>query len=483
MVRFAATLLLCMAFVAHPACAQQASPPPDVSEIAAQGAQWQSDPNSVLSADESAAFAQQATRPEAADPGADVSVTEAADTIVRHAHAILANPEVLAAEDVRPVQEQGQAAMAQYDQEARAIAAAGAEQVTSGAATAAIESIAPGTDALARTLLAKEAQEDGPPPPSVRYRIFVSQSMPATEVKALAQLTVDRPDAILVVRGLKPGQKFDDLLAWLMRMIGPVVEGVPVPSITIDPAQFTALAVTQVPVLARYDASGGAEGSVAGVTNLQWLDDRLDGGAHGAQGQFGPTSPVVEQDMAVMMQQTAARLDWEGMRDAALKKFFGTNVPRYPLPVVDSPRTRLVDPSFVAQSSFQLPDGRYVWREGERINPLEQVDFNEVIVVIDPADADQIAFAQGAMRRYGDHPVKLIASDLSSVGDFDGYGRLVERVGSRVYMLPQSLKDLFRIERVPTVIFARDGQFVVQEFPPVEHKEASRHADSRAHNR
>src|SRR5690606_6937295 len=107
----------------------------------------------------------------------------------------------------------------------------------------------------------------------------------------------------------------------------------------------------------------------------------------------------------------------------------------------------------------------------------------QVVVVFDPKAPAQYAVVREVLRRNEGRRVTVIASDLSTVGDFEGYGELMERVGTRVYMLPDALRRQFHIEKVPSVVTADGPEFVVEEVPPAMIKEVAAHADPDAQHR
>lgn len=398
------------------------------------------------------------------DP-AQTSKNDSTKAILERSRAIMANPEsVLGEGEGARYQAQARHAADAYKDDISVIEQASKTAVAK--APAVVESIAPGTDALARTLMQAEARADGPAAAPVRYRIFVSQSMPDAEVRSLAQLTLELPGAVLVVRGLKPGQTFGDLLHWMLSLMGPLEEGTPVPIITIDPTPFTALGIEQAPAMARYDMTGTLEAWVFGVTSPAWLDGKIAAGRTGALGVHGPTVAVIEENMITLMKQAASAYDWVAERDRAIARFFSDNVPRQALPTARVHRIRRIDPTFIVQDTMALPDGRVVYRKGDRINPLAQLSFNQIVVAFNPQDPQQIEVVREVVRLNPDRLVTVVATDLSGVGDFKGFGQLMDRVGTRIYMLPDALVSQFHLQAVPSVVTADGLEFVVEEVPP-----------------
>src|SRR5690606_25005483 len=136
-----------------------------------------------------------------------------------------------------------------------------------------------------------------------RFRLFVSQSMPDAEVKALLDLARNDPSMVVVVRGLKPDQHVTALQEWVGRLLKPIKAGEEVPAVTMDPEPFNELGVDQVPVLAEYTRSGELVAFVQGVTSKEWLTAKSAGGARGNLGVHGPTVPVAEVDILEVIQK------------------------------------------------------------------------------------------------------------------------------------------------------------------------------------
>ncbi len=61
--------------------------------------------------------------------------------------------------------------------------------------------------------------------------------------------------------------------------------------------------------------------------------------------------------------------------------------------------------------------------------------------------------------------VVLIASAFDHQNGTDGYRRLQDRLRAPLYALSSDIRTRFAIERVPTVITASDGNFVIEELP------------------
>lgn len=383
-------------------------------------------------------------------PATAVVVNEDDETLLR-SREIMANPNAVIdpawVDSIRPDGEQE-----------------GLEDIRRQGTALAQEELANTRDEFSSILGGPGADEKDPPP--ARFRVFVTQAMSDAELREIGEMVMARGDTVMVLRGFLPEQNMADLYARLQKIFGDSLKDGPFSGLTLDPPRFRELGLEQAPAIAMYDDEGQVVGYATGVTNPDWLTNQLSGGATGFRGQNGPVQEIAEEDLIERMQRNARNYDWAAAKERAQARFFTSNVPSHAFPEARVARVRSVDPSFVVQEAVYLPDGALLVPAGTRINPLEHMPFDTVVVVFDPEKPDQLAVVHEVIRRNPGRSVKVLASSLASVGDFDGYSRLLDKVGRRVYMLPDPLREQFRIERVPTVVTADGTAFRVEEIPP-----------------
>lgn len=300
----------------------------------------------------------------------------------------------------------------------------------------------------------------------IRYRIFISQAMPRGEVKQLVEAYAGRGDVALVLRGMLPGQKMPQLQRWIGRMLGEVKVDSKLPTLLLDPEPFTALGVDQVPVVARYADDGSLQAFALGSTSISFIEDAVGKGGAGNLGAFGPTVRVGEEDIIAAMKKRAASIDVAALKRGAIARYI-KNTDSWALPRVTAPRTLELDPTFEVAQTISAPDGQVIAKQGERINPLLVMPFNQVMLFIDPADAEQVAWARAHIRaNAGTRQVSLMASQVRSLGSLEGVGKLSDSLGTRVYLMPKAVKDKFHIEAVPTLVYAEGARFRIEEQLP-----------------
>ena len=299
-----------------------------------------------------------------------------------------------------------------------------------------------------------------------KYRIFISQSMPDAEIEGLVELARAQPEVVLVLRGLRPGQQLTDIYAWLAPYLRPsTTQGRPVPHITLDPEPFNALNVADAPALARYDENGQLIAFVLGVSSTDWLDSQIAAGRRGNLGAYGPTVPVIEEDIIKALQARASQLDFSESAAGALDRFWA-RTEAHDLPRTRQDRVRMLDPTIEISQTMTAPDGSVIARQGDRFNPLEAVPFHSILGFFDPADVDQVAWARRLVQSNPGRKVTLMASQLRTLDGLEGLGRLADQIGAKVFSLPADVRNTFHIQTVPTAVTAQGLEFHIHEQVP-----------------
>lgn len=298
----------------------------------------------------------------------------------------------------------------------------------------------------------------------LRYMIFISQSMPDSEVKALAQTYAGRKDVALVIRGLLPNQNISKVQSWIFKMLSPIDVGTLIPNINMDSQPFTELGVSHVPVIARYDDEGKVQAYALGMTSIGWIDEQVQKGARGNLGSFGPTVQVGEEDIIEVMQKRAAEYDWKGAAEGALDRFWA-RTEKHDLPRTQVRRTLTMDPTIEVQKTISAPDGTVIAAAGDRINPLEFAPFQPVLAFFDPGDLEQVQWAKAVVEA-SEAPVILMASQLRSLDGLEGLGRMSDEIGTRIFKLPNDVRERFNLQVVPTIVRAHGPNFIIDEQLP-----------------
>ncbi len=304
-------------------------------------------------------------------------------------------------------------------------------------------------------------QNEIPTGKSVQGRwIFVSFGMPEQELKAAAE-EAQSTKSILVFRGVGRDQNTGDITNKLY----PIVKDMkPVPGVVIDPTLFTRFMVSAVPTMIETDSEGKTR-IARGLPGFKWLSQQEPGDS----GQKGPIYDISEPDMIEEMQRRMANFDWSKQKADAIANFW-KNQDEFNLPAASKDRERTIDMTIVATSDIFHPDGRLIFRKGEKINPLAMMPMRHAYIIFDATSPKQAEIA----KRLGDgliqkgKPVVYMFSRLNKDRGWDHYNELVNFVNGQVYKLNSSIIDRFKIEALPTVILESDNKIIAREIKSLE---------------
>lgn len=332
-------------------------------------------------------------------------------------------------------------------------------------------------DPLVSRQLEAARKSGGPMDAPIRYRLYVSQSMGPGAMRAAFVYGAMNPDMVLVFKGLKRGQKFTAIMKLVTELYTEAKEGKAIPRIMIDPTLFADSNVQVVPTLEVLDKKDNAIAIVRGNPNPRWIEDQVAAGRKGDLGNMGATSPIVEIDMATLLQEAAAKID--------LKKYGQTQVANfwkyrdfYDLPTATVSKTRKVDPTVVMTETISAPDGTVLAYPGQRLNPFDVAPFNMKLVVIDARDDAQVAFARRQVIASEGKSIRVIATRFSDEPNFKEYDALIGDVGRHVYLLEKFLAERLGIEKVPCTVEGGDRVLIVKEYAIDEIRQGEAHAGS-----
>ena len=301
---------------------------------------------------------------------------------------------------------------------------------------------------------------DAPSEPGRRVTVFASLALGPEGLRELFAAAAATPDTRVVFRGLPPGVGLRAFLATVHALL----EGLdPVPAVVIDPQRFRAAAVTVVPEIV-VTLDGVEQARVRGLVDPRWLLAEVAAGRRGDRGAYGPTVAVAEADLLEVLLARVAAWDGEALRDRALERFWG-HVSFVELPETTVPRERRVDPTVVATADLRGPDGTVLVQAGEAVNPLARLPFTRRLVVFDATRPAQVEAARRLAAEESARVV-LLASALDRARGWDGLAALEATLGAPVYLLTPEVRARFALERVPAVVSAEAGAFVVREVVP-----------------
>ena len=116
-------------------------------------------------------------------------------------------------------------------------------------------------------------------------------------------------------------------------------------------------------------------------------------------GTYGTTYPVKEKSFIVAIKEKLQAMMDSGEWDEHKNKYIeetmnGLKRPRgNQLPYATATKTRFVDPSIIMEMDIKLPDGSYLARKGDYINPLKNMGLSHPMAFIDGDNPKQVEWA------------------------------------------------------------------------------------------
>lgn len=296
---------------------------------------------------------------------------------------------------------------------------------------------------------------------NVRITVLVSSSLGEAQLKDIFALAAGRPGVRVAFRGVAKDESLKDFV----RRVHALLAGLePPPDVVIDPKPFRDADAQVVPLLIATGLDGEVA-RVAGLADPAWLRAQVLGGARGDLGVRAPVRAVSEPDMVEEIQRRLAALDLQELRDRALG-WFWQRAALETLPVATERRERTVDPTLVAAAAVHGPDGTVLVPVGATTNPLDHLPFTRRLVVFDVSDPRQVTLARSLGRAADGQRVVYLATRSERASAWDGWTAVEDALDAPVYLLTPDVRARFAIERVPSLVEARDRVFVVTELPP-----------------
>jgi conjugal transfer pilus assembly protein TraW len=296
----------------------------------------------------------------------------------------------------------------------------------------------------------------------IRTLIFVSWSMGSTAIKDIMSLYDGRPSTGIVFRGIPEGMSMLDAMTKMHRLTEETQSEL---TVLLDPLAFRRHSISAVPAIALEDGET-LQVKATGTISTRLVESAVaaPGWQPGADlGVHGPTSEIIEPDLLDVAKQRIEALDTEGMKKRALERFWHVHTGS-PLPPVQTPARRLVDPSILIPEDITDRNGNVVQKAG-KINPLEMMPFDQKLVVIDPTQQWQIDLAQ---REYAEHgigmTVTVMATQIPPTSGWELFNSVQDAIDAPLYLLPADMAARFQILRAPSVVTAEGLMFVVREY-------------------
>lgn len=308
---------------------------------------------------------------------------------------------------------------------------------------------------------------------------------------------------LVVMRGVPEGQNFYEGIKKIQEIAGAFN---PVPNVIIDPELFKEFQIEVAPTIVQVELPYEKEKNhvlkslenfqsvedlelehmdsinqltaildqnkykeiarVEGLTSTTFLNRQIQSGEFGNFGKRGPVVEIAEPDLIEVMKQQAAQIDWEEQKEGAIKRVWHNQQFQY-LSNAPRERIRLIDPSIIMQQDIITPNGEYIVRKGDVINPFDIRPMDFALVIFNPLEKKQIPIAKAHGERLkklqGINQVMFLATETDKEGGWDYYNDLSDQLDEHVFLLTPDVKERFRLEYTPSLVQANNKQFMVTE--------------------
>ena len=166
----------------------------------------------------------------------------------------------------------------------------------------------------------------------------------------------------------------------------------------------------------------------------------------------GPTSAVIETDLAEALRQRAVSVDVEQLRNAQAH-YQPTNL--HTLPRATKDTTTRVDLTHSLEQDLVDAQGTILYPAGFTFNPLRYVSLTGALVVIDGSNPEQVAWFKGSPYGTNRRALLLLSGGLAAP--------LGDELRRPVAYLTEDIARRLQLRAVPSIVVERDNQLEIRE--------------------
>lgn len=292
---------------------------------------------------------------------------------------------------------------------------------------------------------------------SESFIIFASWTLGPARIKEILREYNGSKNVVLKFRGILDGETMVQALGRIQNL---TVETKSDVEVQIDPVAFLDSKVTEVPVTVRRLGEKKVVGIARGTASTSVFKDKKD---VFDLGTLGDLAPIAERDLIEVMKERFAKLDISEIKKKAINRFW-MNQKFIELPEASESILRKLDPTVVVPQEMRAPDGTLIHAAGTLINPLEIRPFLQRLVVIDPGQNWQVTLAREQIQAYGlNQLVTIILTRLPRESGWDELKKIEATLGQPAYLLQTDVHTRFDLQRVPSIVTAKEKHFYIQE--------------------
>lgn len=315
--------------------------------------------------------------------------------------------------------------------------------------------------------------------------VFASLSMPDSDIKEMYRSLAGDLESTIVFRGLPKGTTSITQAIIKYQQIARDLNLKVTPNVVINPVWFEQYHVSEVPTIVRLShptpnrsgdpatnqpvASPSEVARVVGLITPTWLYERMKEGRKGDLGRQGNVYAIEEIDIIKEMQARAAKIDWEAKKKAALKRAW-LNIPIEKLEPATEDKIRLIDPTVTLKKDIKGVKGELVAKAGTKVNPLKKRPFTFIYIAFDGTNKKEVEFVKKMLPEWQkEHnvikkKVVLMLTDIDRENGWKEHEKFQTDFDNAIFVLQPEIKNTFKLEKHPSLVYAEDDYYVVEEF-------------------
>ena len=173
----------------------------------------------------------------------------------------------------------------------------------------------------------------------------------------------------------------------------------------------------------------------------------------------GPTSAVIETDLAEELRQRAVSVDVKQL-SSAQARYQPANL--HALPRATKDATTMVDLTHTLEQDVQDANGQVLYPAGFTFNPLRYVSLSGALVVIDGSDPEQVAWFKGSPYGSNRRALLLLSGGVAAA--------LRDELRRPVAYLTEDIARPLQLRAVPSIVVERDNQLMIREVSLGRHR-------------
>ena len=289
-----------------------------------------------------------------------------------------------------------------------------------------------------------EFNPDKPLEPHSLKGIFVTFNMSDSDLRMIMRAAVQQ-GAQLFLKGMHPDDRGIHDTIKRLQIIGQRLEVKP--DVRFKPRYFDKYNITAAPAIVY--AEGDKSVTASGITNTNWLKNKMSSGEDGYQGNYGDTVGVIEKDIRQEFKDRMAGLNLESKRKEVVKRFW-KNKSFNNLPQATKNEKWYVDVRGKARRDIINPRGDKLASKGDVLNPIRNISVPLTLYIFDPMKPKQVEWVTNTYNR--EQPVgktMILFSRLDKNQGWEHLSTLRQHFGQEVFELPPEMVRTFNLSHLP----------------------------------